>query len=315
MTADPHDELAAAAAAMVEMTSVGQRLIAAKARAAESAERAAAAYARVRDEADDVAKLESLSLTLILARLSGSRDDKLAREAAEHDAARYEYASLQARADADQHAFDALAARYADLPTVQARFDAALADKERRLVGAGGAHAARLSQLAEERGRLTAELAELEQARETGRRAAEHLAAAAAKLESARSWSAYDTWFDGGVVASLVKHSRLDDVAARIRDADAALAQFTNELADVHMSGVRLVEMGDLTRVFDVWFDNIFTDLAVRSRIIDAQAAVQHAIDGVHRIQATLRKRAQQRSDQLARLNADRIELISASAH
>ncbi|KUI36273.1 hypothetical protein [Mycobacterium sp. GA-2829] len=313
MTADPYDELAAAATAMVEMTSVGQRLIAARARAAESAERAAAAYARVRDEADDVAKLESLSLTSILARLSGSRDDKLAREAAEHDAAQYEHASLQARADADQRAADTLAARYAELPTVQARYDAALADKERRLVGAGGARAARLSQLAEERGRLTAELAELEQARDAGRRAVEHLAAAAAKLESARSWSAYDTWSDGGVVASLVKHNRLDDVATRIRDADTALAEFTNELADVHMSGVRLVELGDLTRVFDVWFDNIFTDLAVRGRIVDAQAAVQQAIGGVHRIQTMLRERAQQRSDQLAWRNADRIELLSTA--
>lgn len=311
MSADPDDQLAAAAAAMAEMVSVGQRLIAARARAGESAERAAVARDRVAAEAGDVERLESLSLTSILARLNGSRGDKLAREAVEHQAAQYEYAILQARADTDQRVVDALAARHADLPAVQARYDAALADTERRLVASGGQHAARLSELAEQRGRLTAELLGLEQAREAGRRAAEHLAAAATKLDSARSWSAYDTWFDGGMIASMVKQSRLDDVAMLIPAADDALALFTNELSDVHMSGVRLVEMGDLTRVFDVWFDNIFTDVAVRGRIIDAQAAVQQALDGVHRIQTTLRERAQQRSDQLARLNADRIELLS----
>jgi hypothetical protein len=313
MTADPDDELAEAAAAMAQMTSVGQRLIAARQRAKESAARAAAARDRVAAEANDVERLQSLSLTSILARLNGSRDDQLARETAEHEAAQYEYATLQGRADTDQRVVDGLAARYAEMPATQARYDAALVVKERRLVTAGGEHATRLSTLAHQRGQLTAELAWLEQARAAGRRAAQHLAAAATELDSARSWSAYDTWFDGGIIASVVKQSRLDDVAMRIGDADAALAQFTNELSDVHMSGVRDVELGHLTRVFDVWFDNIFTDLAVRERIIDAQAAVQQAIDGVHRIQARLRDRIQQRNDQLARINADRLDLLTTS--
>jgi hypothetical protein len=109
----------------------------------------------------------------------------------------------------------------------------------------------------------------------------------------------------------MVKQSRLDDVALCIRDADKALAQFTDELSDVHMSGVRLVELGGLTRVFDVWFDNIFTDLAVRERIIDAQDTVQQAIEGVQHIRAQLRDRAQQRTDALARTNADRLDLLT----
>jgi hypothetical protein len=50
----------------------------------------------------DVERLEHLSLTRVLAALHGSREDALAREKAEADAARYRVAQAQQRLDAVQ---------------------------------------------------------------------------------------------------------------------------------------------------------------------------------------------------------------------
>ncbi|MHC9291563.1 hypothetical protein ACRCUN_03805 [Mycobacterium sp. LTG2003] len=310
MTDTPDDELSAATAAMREAESLQRRLNAAEAAAKESAERASAAQRQVAAEARDVHKLESFSLTMILSHLKGSHDDAMARETAEHHAAEYEYRTQQARADADQRLVDHLTRQHHALGDVTARYEQALAVKERWLHDHSDPTSVRLIEIAERRGQLTAERTELEQAREAGQQALGDLRSAAERLDSARSWSAYDTWFDGGMIASIVKENRLDDVAVLLRSADSALRRFTTELADVHMAGVQAVELSSFTRVFDVWFDNFFTDVMVRDRIIEAQENVDKAIAGVKRILDDLRQREQGTADELAALKGERADLL-----
>ncbi|MCZ8379193.1 hypothetical protein O6P37_09995 [Mycobacterium sp. CPCC 205372] len=311
MTSTPDDELTTAAAALAEHESLGRKLETAQQQADASAAEAAQARAQLADEQADVARLEKMSLTSILAHLKGSHDDDLAREAAGHQAAEYEYLTRQARADADRKLVDHLEQRRARLGDVQARFDRALADKERWMRQHNGPQAARLVQIAQQQGGTAAEIGELGQALDAGEAALEHLRAAAETLDDAGFWSAYDTWFDGGMIASMVKNDRLDEVAALLRAADSALRAFTAELSDVHMAGVRLVELGESTKMFDVWFDNLFTDLAVRDRIIEAKEKVTEAITGVHRIQEGVASRIDEVTARLERLHADRVELLT----
>jgi hypothetical protein len=227
MSANPDDELASATAAMQELGSLDRRLNAAKRRSEESAEKAAAARDRVAVEARDVERLESMSFTKILSHLKGSHDDDVARETAEHEAAQYEYLTLEARADADRRHVDDLQRQCVDLGDVTGRYEQALTAKERWLEERNDPASVRLFEIAEERGRLTAELTEIGQAQDAGDRALGHLRGAAQLLDSARSWSAFDTWLDGGVATSMMKHERLDVVAAHIRAANAALSRFT----------------------------------------------------------------------------------------
>ena len=311
MTDTPDDELSAATAAVREAESLRRRLDAAKVAAKESAERAQAAQRQVAAEARDVAKLESFSLTMILSHLKGSHDDAMARETAEHQAAEYEYRTRQARADADQRLVDHLTRQLQALGDVTTRYEQALAAKEQWLHDHHDPTSVRLLEIAERRGHLTAEHAELDQAHEAGQQALGDLRSVAERLDSARSWSAYDTWFDGGMIASIVKENRLDDVAVLLRSADGALRRFTTELADVHMAGVQAVELSSFTRVFDVWFDNFFTDLIVRDRIIEAQENVEKAITGVKRVLDNLRVAKQSVADELTALRAERAALLT----
>lgn len=116
------------------------------------------------------------------------------------------------------------------------------------------------------------QLREVQEAQAACEAALSSLHEAQRKVDSARSWGTYDTWFGGGLFSSLIKHDRIDQAEDYMRSVDAALGRLRRELADVHMGGVSLggVGVGDLTRTLDVWFDNFFSDLAVQSRLNDA---------------------------------------------
>ena len=87
--------------------------------------------------------------------------------------------------------------------------------------------------LAGERGRLHGELTEIAEAQQAAAEATDALKQVRSRLGSASAWSAYDTFFGGGAIASAVKHSRLDDAADAAARADQCLAVLRTELADV----------------------------------------------------------------------------------
>ena len=105
----------------------------------------------------DVGRLEHLSLTRVLSALHGSREDTLAREKAQAEAARYRVAEAQHRLEAVQAELVRLDSRQTELAGAGRAYTDALDAKERYLTSSADPRGARLLALAEERGRLTAE--------------------------------------------------------------------------------------------------------------------------------------------------------------
>jgi hypothetical protein len=266
-------------------------------------------------EQRDVDRLESLSLTRLLADLRGSRGQALDRERAEAQAARYRVAEAQDRLDALRAQLADVAARWAKTGTAPATYAMLLAEKERRLREDGTGAGPRLAELAERRGRLTAELKELIEAETAARAAAQALAEANKPLESADGWSTADTFLGGGGLSSMIKHSRLDDAATRAAEADRRLAVLRAELRDVDLALPSLaaqLELGGFTRFADVWLDNIFTDLSVRGQIKDGLEQLGRAARQVGRIRSALAARIAETRNQLAHLDRERTTLLTA---
>ncbi|GIF21520.1 regulator of replication initiation timing [Actinoplanes tereljensis] len=262
-------------------------------------------------EQRDVDRLENYSLTRLLAAVRGSREQALDREKAEAEAARYRVAQAQDRLDALRAQLAQVEARLVATATAPGTYAMLLAQKEKQLVasGAGG----RLAELAEQRGRLTAELKELTEAESAARAAAQALTDANEMLESADNWSTADTFLGGGGLSSLVKHSRLDDAAARAAEADRRLAVLRAELRDVNLalpSLARGLELDGFTRFADVWLDNIFTDLSVRGQIKDGLGQLGAAAQQVGKIRSALAARITENRTELALLNQERTALL-----
>ncbi|HET8559590.1 MAG TPA: hypothetical protein VFL69_03650, partial [Marmoricola sp.] len=125
-----------------------------------------------------------------------------------------------------------------------------------------------------------------------------------------RAWSAWDTFGGGDFLSSIAKQHKLDGVARELRRVDAALQSFTRELGDLDLSGVEAVNLSPLMRTFDVWFDNIFTDLAVRRRIVEAQQKVVDARRRVGRVLDELEARRRAVGHELAALARERERLL-----
>jgi hypothetical protein len=306
----PDEQLATAVQARLDARGLDGRIEGARVRAEISRGRAQTLAARLTAEERDVERLQKLSWSRTLSALRGSHSTDLERETAERDAARYEADVAESRALTDQREVESLLSRRGELGDVEAAYAAALGAKEEWLAGRDHTLAARLREIADERGRLGAEDRENREAFEAGRRAHQHLSDAAASLDSARSWSSWDTFGGGGLFSDAMKYDRLDAVGQDLRQADTALRSFTDELADVHLPAVRSLEIGSMTTTFDVWFDNIFSDWAVRDRIVEAGERVQVALTEVARVLDRLQARGGEIAERLGVLTSERETLL-----
>ncbi len=250
-------------------------------------------HQRLRDalarEEIDVERLEGRSAARVWSSLRGSREQDLERE-------RAEALTAAGAVDAQAREVERLREKTASLARRAEALERADADYESALeavAGSGGAEddvhvAAAAVELAHRR-----ELREVEQARTAGRSALQGLLVAQQTLNSASSWSTWDT-FGGGMLSSAIKHERLDEARQRLQIAGDGLARFTRELDDLRMPGISLPEFSGLVRGIDIWWDNVGVDLIVGEQIRRTQRDVEAAVARVEEALDTLDTRRQQ---------------------
>ncbi len=114
---------------------------------------------------------------------------------------------------------------------------------------------------------------EIREARQAGIRAHNSLRQARKRLDSARGWGIYDM-LGGGLISSLIKHSKISDAREDVDRARRDLEAFSRELRDVDLPEVNID--GFLTFA-DFFFDGLLADLLVQKRINDARAQIDRA--------------------------------------
>jgi uncharacterized protein with GYD domain len=264
-------------------------------------------------EEKDVERLERLSLTHVLAVLHGSRQDVLAREKAEAEAARYQVAQAQQRLDAVRAELSSMGKRQARLAGAPQAYADALAAKEEYLTDSADPRGARLLALAEERGQLTAELGELRRASGDAGAAAQALTEVQGHLGTAASWPTFDTYSDYGAAANAIKHNRIDQAAQAARTAHQRLAALRTDLAELggYQPTVPQLEIIAGIRFADIFLNNIFTDLTVGRQIREAQDNVDRSVQQVRALRDRLRDQIGTITERLDAMDAERRQLLT----
>ncbi|MDO8363898.1 MAG: hypothetical protein Q7V88_13445 [Actinomycetota bacterium] len=136
-------------------------------------------------------------------------------------------------------------------------------------------------------------------------------AAADDRLASAHRWGTFDV-VAGGLITSMVKHERVDEAIGYVHQLNAAIMRVETELSQVSASLTvpRGLEAGSWARTWDVWFDNLFSDLSMQARIEQLHTNVtgMHALlEGVRR---ELVVHLEQSTRQAVRLEARVNELL-----
>ena len=85
-------------------------------------------------------------------------------------------------------------------------------------------------------------------------------------LNSAGNWATFDLFSDS-MITDFAKHSKLDEAQHLVYLLQTQLQDFRTELADVTVYVNLDVNIRGFERFADYFFDNIFTDWAVKSKI------------------------------------------------
>lgn len=229
------------------------------------------------EEQEDVDKLEKGGLRALLLSLTGDKEARLSQERREAMAAQLQYD--QARRDLEDidDRIRAVLGEKERLRVDRIRRDALLEEKAELLKQMGGESGARLTELDQRLDELESQRREVSEALFAGEGAEQALAAVLDSLDRAGDWGTWDL-LGGGMLATMAKHEHLDDAQAGIGWAQQCLSRFRTELADVGHMEIPQVHIGEFATFADYFFDGLFADWFVQSRIHDAQDGVS----GVH---------------------------------
>ncbi len=264
-------------------------------------------------EQKEVERLEHLSLARVLVALKGDREEAVSREKAEADAARLRVADAEERLDAVRAALDAAHAHLDELGSASDTYTALLAEQERHIAESADPRRSKVLNLADERGRLTAEVDEIKKAQQAAGAARQALSVVEGSLGSASGWNTYDTFFGGGLMADVMEHSRLDEAARAASEADRRMAVLRTELTDVTETAQLSTNLAisSATKFVDLWFGNIFTDLAIRDRIKQGQQNVARSLQVVSTVEERLNALSAQVQARLAEIESERRDLLT----
>lgn len=112
---------------------------------------------------------------------------------------------------------------------------------------------------------------------------------ALAELSSASNWSLLDM-FGGEFFSSFMKRSKISKANRNISNLKLSLNRLRKELADVDIDLPLEISNSLSDNFWDVYFDNIFTDLRVRSEIKTKTSELRELRDKITYIKGRLER-------------------------
>ncbi|MFC5601823.1 hypothetical protein [Sporosarcina koreensis] len=169
-----------------------------------------------------------------------------------------------------------------------------------------------LQKIADDRVRVRSLVREIDEAYEAGDKAKRALDAALDKLGNAEGLSVWDTFLGGGLIVSALKYSEMNSSDDHVHRAQRALRHYETELMDVQNAATESfnVNHNDFFTFTDIFFDNIFSDWAVHSRITDAKSKLNTVLHDVRRVQDQLRRKRDEAMEELNRLDQQEKDII-----
>lgn len=238
----------------------------------------------------DVEQMKKDSLTNTVLKLFKKYDGKFDRETQEMIEAKREYDKASGRVLDLYNERDELQARISKLLENKQAFEAELKQREETIKSSITSKSYLIyRKLQEEREELSQQLIEISEAQRVAQGVQGTAESALEHLDSAEGWATYDIWARGGIISHMMKYDHIDNAQEAFNRLSYQIKDLKKELADINIfQTINNVGIDSTTRMFDFWFDNIFTDLNVRDKIREDQDEVYRLKRGISDIMTKL---------------------------
>ncbi|GAB3019525.1 hypothetical protein [Spirosoma pulveris] len=261
-----------------------------------------------RDEQADVDRLNRLSWASLYHDLLNQKAQQLSKEQAEAQYARLRYDAVCATVDALQQQCEDQAKRLSDFLGVDTVYDQLIESKREALLNSPDTMREQYQQHLTKLTHSNQYAQELAEAKGAGLQALQEVRQLTQLLDEAHTWGTWDI-LGGSTISSMIKYSKLDEVRDQSQRVTYSLQQFRREYKDVDQTFLPDWTFdNNLTRFVDIFFDNIFTDWSVQSRINEARTTAHtlenQLVTAIAELQSQQNKSAEQTrqlSDQFQR--------------
>lgn len=266
----------------------------------------------LRKEERDVERLNSLTLGALFYALIGKKREKLTQEEEEALQARIRYEEARDNVSDLEAELAEIKRNLAEVRYVDSDIDAVMREKKRVIESHLPALAAELQSITDMETEAGADRKELQEAVAAGKAVLSALDRAAERLGSAQNWGTYDM-LGGGMIATSVKHRRIDEARSSIHTAQNRLRRFQSELKDVQKDVRIQIDIGGMLTFADYFFDGFITDWIVQGKIKESLGHVRDKRSKIGRIVSGLETELRRTESELAELARRRTQLIETA--
>ena len=236
-----------------------------------------------RKEQEDVEKLEGRSLANYFFQVVGKLDEKLDRERRETYAAKVKLDAAQRELAGIESDISEIQSQLTEIQVAEAQYREELKKKQAVLRASGTAAGDRIMETEQKIMALEAQKKEIKEAISAGYSARGTADRILSELKSADDWNTWDLFAGGGIITHMAKHSHLDEAQDLVSELQSKLRRFKTELADIQITADMQVNIDGFLRFADYFFDGLFADWAVGSKINQSINSVSGTKDKINR--------------------------------
>lgn len=262
----------------------------------------------VRDEQEDVDRMESGGISSFVYSILGRQEEKLEKERWEAKQAQEQYQAALNTLQELHRQRECILDSIAQLGDLQWSYRRLYEIERQKILKSSGLDGQWLRQLEEDGRQLRSLEQELIEARDAGNAVMDQINRIRKSLDSASTWGTVDLFTDG-FFADMAKYSHMDDAQAEIQELSRLLRRFSGELQDVDTHANLSADIGSGMRFADFFFDGFFTDAMalnridrVKNQVEDIAFQVQRHLDTVSRRLSSVTSALQQKSQEAQEL-------------
>ena len=221
------------------------------------------------EERIDVEKLSKFSLKGIYYKVVGQREQQLEKEEEEVITAQYRYHQATLELEECEARIRAILDEMYNLRSAKSTYESLYEQKYQAIRESKTDEGRHLLFLEEQIERNSNRIKEVKEALAVGRRLVSYLEGVLSSLDTAQGYGVWDM-LGGGMIATAIKHSHLDDAQSDMERARSLMKQFKKELEDVKVNLKLQVNVDGVTQFADFFLDGFFVDWFVQSQINDS---------------------------------------------